>query len=296
MIMTFEQLAIFVAVAERQHLTRAAGDIGLTPSAVSSAIKALESFYNVKLFDRVGRGIELSPAGKVFLEEARATLARANAAEQVLSELGGLKRGRLTLCASQTISSYWLPPRLMLFHQNYPQIEVRVTSANTADVTRAILEGTVDLGFIEGEIDQPVLQTIPLAGDQMVIVVSADTPTEKISRRNLAGFLSSVPWIMREEGSGTRSQFEEALKGFALNPDLLDIVMTLPSNEAVLSALRGSRGAAALSRLVAEPYIRNGELKAIDIELPPRSFMAVRHKERSQSLAVRELLALCKEK
>ncbi len=78
--MTFEQLSIFVAVAERQHLTRGAAAIGLTPSAVSASIKALEGFYNVRLFERVGRGIELTQAGRVFLDEAKATLARARAA------------------------------------------------------------------------------------------------------------------------------------------------------------------------------------------------------------------------
>ena len=88
--MTFEQLSIFIAVAERQHLTRAAASLGLTPSAVSASIKALESFYNVRLFDRVGRGIELSRDGQFFLKEARETLARVEAAETVLSELGGL--------------------------------------------------------------------------------------------------------------------------------------------------------------------------------------------------------------
>ncbi len=75
--MTFEQLSIFVAVAERQHLTKAAEALRLTPSAVSAAIKVLEGFYNVQLFHRVGRGIELTEAGRVFLDEAKAVLSRA---------------------------------------------------------------------------------------------------------------------------------------------------------------------------------------------------------------------------
>lgn len=98
--MTFEQLAIFIAVAEREHLTQAAEAIHLTPSAVSSAIKNLEAYHGVELFHRVGRRIELTQIGKTFLTEAKATLARVHAAELMLSELGGLRRGRLTLCAS----------------------------------------------------------------------------------------------------------------------------------------------------------------------------------------------------
>src|SRR6267378_4302668 len=101
--MTLEQLRVFVAVAERQHVTRAAEALNLAQSAVSSAIAGLEARHEVKLFNRVGRGIELTQAGTLFLAEARAVLARAESAELVLSELGGLERGTLVVQASQII-------------------------------------------------------------------------------------------------------------------------------------------------------------------------------------------------
>src|SRR6478672_11496984 len=104
--MTLEQLSIFVAVAERQHLTKAAAAIGLTASAVSASIKSLEAFYDVKLFDRFGRGIQLTREGRRLLPKAKETLAQAKATEAVLSELGGLKTGRLDIQASQTIANY----------------------------------------------------------------------------------------------------------------------------------------------------------------------------------------------
>ena len=93
--MTLEQLRIFVAVAEREHVTGAARDINLTQSAVSAAIAALEARYATRLFDRVGRRIELTQAGRLFLTEARAVLARAAAAETVLMDLAGLARGQV---------------------------------------------------------------------------------------------------------------------------------------------------------------------------------------------------------
>src|SRR5690348_2953378 len=107
MSMTLEQLRVFVAVAERQHMTRAAESLHLAQSAVSAAIAALEARHGAKLFHRVGRGIELTEAGALFLNEARAVLARAEAAELVLSELGGLQRGTLAIHASKTIASSW---------------------------------------------------------------------------------------------------------------------------------------------------------------------------------------------
>lgn len=132
--MTLEQLRIFVAVAEREHVTKAAGDLNLTQSAVSAAVSALENRYATKLFDRVGRRIELTEAGRTFLSEARAVLARARAAETVLADLAGLKRGSLTLAASQTVANYWLPALMHRYRGIYPGIELRLIIGNTEAV------------------------------------------------------------------------------------------------------------------------------------------------------------------
>src|SRR5258708_3083286 len=136
--MTLEQLRVFVAVAERQHMARAAESLHLAQSAVSAAVAALEARHGAKLFHRVGRGIELTEAGKLFLGEARGVLARAEAAESVLSELGGLQRGTLSLYASQTIASYWLPRHLVAFRRAHPGIEIRLAVGNTAQVAEAV--------------------------------------------------------------------------------------------------------------------------------------------------------------
>jgi DNA-binding transcriptional LysR family regulator len=93
---TLEQLRIFIAVAERPHVTEAAASLEVAQSAVSSAIAALEARHGTRLFDRKGRGIRLSEAGGLFLGEARAVLARAEAAEAVLSDLTGMRRGRIS--------------------------------------------------------------------------------------------------------------------------------------------------------------------------------------------------------
>ena len=103
--MTLERLRIFVAVAERDHVTAAARALNLTQSAVSNAIAALEAEHEVRLFDRVGRGIVLNETGRAFLPEAKAVLARAQAAEAALADMSALRRGRLAVFASQTIAS-----------------------------------------------------------------------------------------------------------------------------------------------------------------------------------------------
>ncbi|MCQ2004131.1 LysR substrate-binding domain-containing protein [Rhizobium sp. NRK18] len=291
--MTFEQLTIFVAVAERQHVTRAADALGLTPSAVSAAIKALENFYNVSLFDRVGRGIRLTRAGVIFLQEARETLARAKAASLVLSELGGLKRGTLEVQASQTVASYWLPPRLMRFHERYPEIDIRLQVGNTDTVSRAIRDGAADMGFIEGEIDEPALSKIMVGSDEIGIIVDAASPLATLPAGEAIDELRKTRWIMREKGSGTRSVFESAIATLGLESDRMSIALILPSNESILTALIGSSCAAAVSKAAAEPFVATGRLRLLDLALPPRRFYALCHKERHLSRAAHEFLHLC---
>ncbi len=289
--MTLDQLTIFIAVAEREHLTRGAAALGLTPSAASAAIKALETYYNVQLFDRVGRGIELTRDGRVFLREAKETMARAKSAEAVLSDLGGLKTGLLDVHASQTIANYWLPPRLLQFSEDYPGIEIRLTVGNTTTVSAAVLEGAAELGFIEGTIDEPALAVSPITIDRLVVVAARGrvppAPIDAVS-------LTRLRWIMREPGSGTRAVFEQALEALSIDPRRLQVALTLPSNEAVLSAVRQSGCAAALSESVVAPFVENGQLGIVSIKLPPRQFTVLRHKERRLTAAAKAFEQLCR--
>lgn len=290
--MTLEQLAIFIAVAEREHLTRAADAIHLTPSAVSSAIKNLEQHYGVELFHRIGRRIELTDTGRVFLGEARETLARARSAELVLSELGGLMRGTLSVHASQTIASYWLPQRLMAFRAAYPGIALTLTLGNTRTVAQAVIGGEADLGFVEGELDEPALAAIPVDEDQLTILVAPTHPWAS-GGKIVPPMLAGTNWIMREEGSGTRSVFETALSAMDVAPATLPVALVLPSNESILSALAGGQCAAALSRLAARSHLDAGHLVAIDLPLGSRTFLSLHHKERHRSRAALELARLC---
>src|SRR5579863_4126469 len=215
--MTLDQLRIFIAVAEREHLTRAAEPLHLTPSAVSAAIRALETRYGVNLFHRIGRRIELSQTGRLFLLEAKATQRSARLAELALTELGGLQRGTLTIQASQTIASYWLPPHLVDFKAAHPTIGVSLREGNSADVATAVLDGAADLGFAEGAIDDPALTLVAVARDRLVVVASPDHPLAR--RRKVApDALVEATWILREPGSGTRSAFEAALRGRGVDP------------------------------------------------------------------------------
>jgi DNA-binding transcriptional LysR family regulator len=289
--MTLEQLRVFVAVAERQHMTRAAQALNLAQSAASAAIAALESRHGTKLFHRVGRGIELTEAGRLFLAEAKAVLARAEAAELTLAELGGLERGTLSVQASQTIASYWLPRHLVAFRRAYPRVEIRLTVGNTAQVAAAVHEGAAELGFVEGAVNDPVLVSTTVARDRMVLVVGSEHPWAERERVEARELLSSE-WVLREPGSGTRSAFEAALESFGLAPGALRVALELPSNEAVRAAVEAGMGATVISASVAAASLEVGLLHRVGLGLPDRAFHVLRHRERYQSRAADALLAL----
>jgi DNA-binding transcriptional LysR family regulator len=289
--MTLEQLRIFVAVAEREHVTRAAVDLNLTQSATSAAIAALEARYAIKLFDRIGRRIELTQAGRLFLVEARAVLARAVAAETVLDDITGLKRGSLRLAASQTVGNYWLPPLMHRYRASYPGIALALTIGNTETVADTVREGVADLGFVEGPVDDQALSVTPVAEDEMVLVVNPTLSRPKGSALSKAD-LKAMRWVFREPGSATRALFEKAMAKAGLRVADINMVLELPSNEAVRAAVEDGAGAAVLSKLVVAASIEAGSLIDLNFILPKRQFFALHHRDRSITQAERELFKL----
>ncbi len=286
--MTLEQLRVFVCVAECEHMTRAAQTLNLTQSATSAAIAALEERHGVKLFDRIGRRIALTGAGRAFLTEARAVLARAATAEQTLADFAGLNTGELILAASQTIGSYWLPPRIAKFRAAYPGVMIKLRIGNTRKVAALASAGDVDLAFAKGEVSDPGLAVSLIGGDVLVIVAAPK------ARGLLDGLdverLTAAPWVAREKGSGTRSAFEAALTAFGVDAAKRRSVLELPSNEAIRAAVEAGAGLAIMSRLVVGASIKAGSLIASPLALPRRGFFLLRHKQRYESQASRAFL------
>lgn len=290
--MTLEQLRVFIAVAEREHMTKAAHALNMTQSAVSAAISTLEDQHNIKLFHRVGRGISLNNAGQIFLDEARAVVVRADSAVQALEDLSGLMRGKIRIVASQTIAGHWLPKILAIYQVRYPALEIDLAVGNTNQAAARVRDGRADLGIVEGMIDDPVLARWPLGEDRLMLVQSKKIDSNtKID----AKWLRSAWWILREQGSGTRSTFNDALKRFGVEPSELKISLVLPSNESVRTAVEAGAGVAALSAFVVAPAIAAGTINAVPLDLGTRQFYGLHHKEHYRSKAVDALLDLIKQ-
>lgn len=295
--MTLDQLRTFIAVAEREHVTRAAEALHLTQSAVSATIAALERELGTKLFSRMGRGIAMTEAGQLLLAEARAILDRVQSATLAVREMSELKRGRITIKASQTIANHFLPPKLVRFHETYPGIAVEVLIGNSSEVARAVANGEVEIGLIEDRLPEGVTTTLiaeKIAQDRLAVIVSASHPW---ARRPMpaAAELSAASWIAREKGSGTRAIMDRYLAARGVDVKSLPVALELPSNEAVLSAVIGGRGITILSESVCADSIKSGRVARLAADLEARAFYVVQHADRYRSRAAAALLNIMRD-
>jgi DNA-binding transcriptional LysR family regulator len=218
-------------------------------------------------------------------------VARAEAAEKVLADLAGLERGSLTIGASQTAGNYWLPAIVHAYKSRFPGIAVSLQIGNTETVSADVGAGIADLGFIEGEIDDPTLSVTPVADDEMVLVVAPSHPLAKRPLRPVSQ-ITQASWVVREVGSGTRAVLESAVSKLGIDMRDLDIALELPSNEAVRGAVEAGSGITIISKLVVAASLKAKTLVALDVQLPKRRFFALRHKERYFTRAEREFLTV----
>ncbi|QKD43568.1 LysR family transcriptional regulator [Alicycliphilus denitrificans] len=282
--MTFDQLRIFVVVAETLNMRQAGELLHLTQPAVSAAITALETRHDTRLFERVGRGLELSAAGRSFLPEARAVLARAEDAQRVLADLSGLVHGEVRIVASQTVTTYWLPSRMARFVETYPGISVPLVAGNSATAAAAVLAGEADLGFVEGHIDGDLLRVQRVGGDRLGLYAASGHPLA--GQPVESADLQRAAWVVREPGSGTREHLQAGLARHGLNLDVLTVRLVLPSNGAVLEAVGAGGLIAAVSDLAAASRLATGQVVRLHYELPPRDFRVITHRARRASRAV----------
>ncbi len=257
--MTLDQLQVFIAVAETLSMTRAAERLHLTQPSVSAAIAVLEERHATQLFHRVGRRLELSEAGKLFLPAAREVLAQADIASRVLDDLAGLARGSVRIAASQTVATYWLPRRMARFAAHYPHIRLTLAVGNSAQTAALVMAGDADIGFVEARVEEDLLAQRVVGGDRIGLYAAAGHP--------LAGHAIAVAdlqranWVLREPGSGTRDHAMAGLAQTGIATGSLRVSLELPSNAAA-------------------PRVNAGTIRRLDWELPERAFTMLAHRAR----------------
>lgn len=291
--MTLDQLRIFLCVAELQHVTRAAERLNLTQSAVSAAISSFERQNDVILFHRSGRGITLTENGKTLMAAARTLLAEAETTKLLIQDLSRNMRGHLRIHASQTVANYWLPPYLTQMHEKHSGVSISLTVRNSEEVVAAVRAGAADIGFVESEADVIGLKRQMVARDELVLVGARDNPALRKSEITAGDYLS-MRWIMREEGSGTRGIFARHLMDMGLATEDLHVVLELPSNEAILAAIRQSQNVAMLSwRSIGPARFRGLAIRrAMPETRPRRAFSMMTDPRRHVTRAAQAFISL----
>lgn len=270
-------------------MTRAAEALHLSQSAASAAIAGLEARYRIKLFDRVGRGIQLTETGRIFLREARAVLDRADMARAALLDLAGSHAGSVSVAASLTIATYWLPRRLAAFHEQNTKVRLDVVIRNSHDVVTAVVEGEVNIGLVEGPSGHPALVRQAIDQDHFVLVTAPGHSSLAVDGSGRLD-LKAGTWVIREAGSGTRRGIEDLASREGLSLDELNIALVLPSNEAVREAIEAGIGATVISRHVVASAIAAGKLIEFPIGLPRREYALLRHRDRHATVAQQALV------
>ena len=265
--MTFEQLRIFLAVAELLHFTRAAEALYMTQPAVSAAIQSLEAEYGVKLFHRAGRNTQITDAGKLLQMEAQKILEQVALTEQGLRELNNMQQGELKLGASLTIGNYWLPSKISQFKRQYPGISVKCTLGNAEEICQGTAIGLFDLGLVTGEVKASVqncLRQEVVGSDRLQIVVGKSHSWYKRKEISPEELLTTT-WVMRESGSGAQQVFEQALQSWGIDPTLLNVVLVLNSSEMVKAVVESGVGAAAIPELMVQNELKLSTLHAVQV-------------------------------
>ncbi len=285
-------LRIFVAVAEHRSFSRAAETLFISQPAVSKAVRELERQLDLPLLERdVGpaRGVLPTESGQALLEHARGIFALERAAVEDIRARVGLRRGRLTIGASTTIAGYWLPPYVADFMTGLPAIELEIQAANTAAVSRALIECRMDLALVEGEVDDPRILVTHWRDEPLSVIAHAGSALARKPRPTFADLNQQV-WLKRESGSGTRKVTERMTAASGIAPERQ---IVFGSNEGIARAVAGGLGIAMLPARVVAELCMAGAVREIPLPsgpLPLRPLYLLQLKERPLSPLARAFI------
>jgi DNA-binding transcriptional LysR family regulator len=262
------KLKVFRVVANTLNFRRAADELHLTQPAVTSQVKTLEESLGIALFDRIGRDINLTPAGTILLQYVRQIEAVTNEAVAALAMFGGQEGIELSIGASHTIAVYLLPKLLSELISDWPKLRIHVMGGSTNEVLQALTTHQVGIGLIEAPAFRPDLKIEVFGEDELTLIVRPDHRWAK-KRLLRAAELVQSPILLREAGSGMRHFVEEYLERNSVLRQQLHTAIDMNSTEGIISAVEAGLGAGFVPCMALEKALRIGSVKAIELENGP---------------------------
>jgi LysR family transcriptional regulator, low CO2-responsive transcriptional regulator len=287
MAITLTQLRSFLAVLRTGSVTAAAEELVVTQPSVSAAVSALSRELGVELTQRVGRSIQPSAAGEAFAPFAADVIGLLDQGGRAAREAADITSSELRLAAVTTAGEHIVPPLIEAFSTLHPQITLNLDVGNRARVFERVRLHRSDVAIggrppSEGVVGERFL-------DNPLVVITK--PGDPLARRRSVPIeeLAERPWLLREEGSGTRTMTEEILAANGLDPP----VLTLGSNGAIKQGARAGLGVSIQSRLTTQLELDSGLLTTIDVSppLPPRHWYLLRPEHGPVRRPVQEFLA-----
>ncbi|EOS92879.1 LysR family transcriptional regulator [Erwinia tracheiphila] len=286
---TLRQLEVFTEVLKSGSTTQAAQQLSLSQSAVSAALADLEGQLNVQLFDRVSKRLVVNEHGRLLYPRAMALLDQAGEIEQLFHE----DKGALRVFASSTIGNYMLPGMIARWRRDYPDLPLELSVGNSQDVINAVADFRVDIGLIEGPCHRNEVISEAWLEDELVVFATPDASV--LNRPVTLESLASAPWILREQGSGTREIVDYLLLSHLPS---FRLALELGNSEAIKHAVRHGMGISCLSRRVIEEQLHSGTLCEVPLPMPAlkRTLYRIQHRQKHLSRPLLRFLSYCNEK
>ncbi len=259
------RVEVFIHAARCLNISRAARDLHMSQPAVTAAIQKLEEHYAVKLFFRKSWGLELTPAGVQLYSHLKALKSASISLENEMIKLKGTLHGKVAIGAAPTFGNYTLPRLLGRFSQSHPEISYNLHIGNNDQIYACLQEGRIEVAFLVGALPGKRLAARKVMDDELILVVSPHHPWA--ARKAVSGSeLPAQPLILREKGSGSRKDMEEAFAEMGLSPEELTVIANFNSFEAIKEAVQADLGAALISRLAVKGELERGQLNPVLID------------------------------
>jgi len=293
--LTFDlrQIRALSAVARYGGFSKASREVEISQPTLSTHIQNLERELGVKLLDRAGRTVTLTPAGAIFVDYADRILSLCGQASQAVSAFMGEIRGEVGIASSTVPGEYLLPRILTIFSRRFPEVQVNLAVGDSQSVMEQVLSGRSAFGLAGTQASHPSLHSSLFREDRIILVAGPDL----VEKNGIPPVIDKVglqrmPLIRRESGSGTQMAVDAALKDSDIKPEKLRWIATLGSTRSVLEGTLTGMGGAFLSRMTVEKELVSGEL--IEMHTPwlevRRGFFIVTHRSRSLLPAAQCLL------
>tara|TARA_Y200000002_G_scaffold378617_1_gene386349 strand:+ start:1505 stop:2392 length:888 start_codon:yes stop_codon:yes gene_type:complete len=293
--MSDRRLQVFYTVAKLLSFTKAAETLHMTQPAVTFQVRQLEDHFNTRLFDRTHNKILLTDAGQKVYFYAEKIFELNSEMEHSLRALSEDTSGTLSIGGSTTIAQYTFPTLLKGFREKYPDLSIRICEANTDGIVAKVESSMIDLGIVEAPVLNQDLDVEVFRADELVLITH---PEHDLAKKKFVkpADLKDLPFITREEGSGTKSVIFDYFAKHKIDKNNLNVCMELGNSESVKGAVETGIGVSILSKTTIEKELQLNRLSYVPLDPKlTRNFYFVKKRHKFRLKVTDELVNYAKD-